>query len=366
MKSVVSDSPVALLALNARRQVVYWNPAAEKLLGRSASEALGRVVRVSATDGCDVLAVLVERVLVQGQHFCDVMFHLAAADQPVPVLACASPLHDSTGEVSGVVMTLATWPISQSTGSVGDDAYIQMLHGSRLNTLGRMASGLAHEINQPLSAIGMAIEGGLRMMCSGQDVSKMPLYEALRIASMEAQRAREILRRFRNFARKRKSRKTRVRIERLVLQSLELARVDPRFQQVRVDWKPPRRLPAVRADSVQIQQVLLNLLRNALDAMEHHATAERVLTIDARPTNGAMVEVSVADTGRAVPSEEMALLFEPFFTTKPDGMGMGLAVSRMIIDEHGGCLCGQANDTGGMTFRFTLPVAQENDDAVSA
>lgn len=364
--SVVSDSPVAILALNTRRQVIFWNPAAEKLLGHSASEALGRPVRVSATDGCDVSAILAERVLVQGQRFCEVMFHLAAGDPPAPVLACASPLHGSSGEVSGVVMTLVSWPISQSTGPVGDDAYIQMLHGSRLNTLGRMASGLAHEINQPLCAIGMAIEGGLRMMCSGQDIAKMPLYEALRIASMEAQRAREILRRFRNFARKRKSRKTRVRIERLIPQSLDLARVDPRFQQVTVDWKAPGHLPAVRADSVQIQQVLLNLLRNAMDAMEHHATAERVLIIDARPTNGAMVEVRVADTGRAVPSDEVALLFEPFFTTKPDGMGMGLAVSRMIIDEHGGYLCGQANDQGGMTFRFTLPLAQENDDDASA
>ena len=363
--SMLSDAPFAFFALNDRRGVIFWNPAAERLLCRKASEVIGRTVQIPACDGRDVLAVMADGVLARCERSSEEIFRLDSKASSIVVRACAWPMRNTSHQVTGVVVALMERLDPQQPDGATPTAYLHMLRTSRLTTLGQMASGLVHEINQPICAIGMAIEGGLRMLRSGQDLATMPLDEALTIASMETHRAREILRRFGDFARARKNRKANIRIERVIRDTLELARIDPEFQQVSVIWEPPRDLPAVRADSVQIQQVLLNLIRNSVDSMAMRDPEERVLTIEAHPIADAMVEVCVSDTGRAVPPEELALLFEPFYTTKPHGMGMGLAVSRMIIDAHGGHLQGRPNGRNGMTFCFTLPYAQEScDDAI--
>jgi two-component system, LuxR family, sensor kinase FixL len=136
-----------------------------------------------------------------------------------------------------------------------------------------------------------------------------------------------------------------------------LVRPDAERRLVRLDVETDPTLPAVRGDRVQLQQVLINLLLNALDAVGDNPPARRLVTLRAR-TLGATVELSVSDTGQGIPANQILRVFEPFFTSKPNGLGMGLAISHDIAKEHGGQLWAENNATGGATFTFSLPVTE--------
>ena len=132
------------------------------------------------------------------------------------------------------------------------------------------------------------------------------------------------------------------------------------MRRVRLAVETDPALPPVHGDRVQLQQVLLNLLLNAMDALDDNPPARRLVTVRARPA-GATVEVAVSDTGHGIPADKLLRVFEPFFTSKPNGLGMGLAISRSIIEAHGGRLWAENNEAGGATFTFTLPVAEGGD-----
>jgi len=362
-EAVMSACPLAVVVMGPDRRVLLWNPAAERLFGRVSDAVLGRVACVEAADGRDVLTELAERVLSDdcGATCCE-DFLLAVDGRHDRVRVWAAPFDDGVRRVSGVILLASE--LAEKNLPPGC-RFLESLYGSRARTVGLMARGLVHEINQPLSVIGMALEGCLRMLRSESNETCPPWEHALQVALAETRRAREIVRRFRDFTQRKPADKVPLRVAEVIRQSLELARVDPRFDSVAVQYHPAEDLPPVLADTVQIQQVLLNLIRNALDAMEQHPASRRRLSLSARLTEQGQVEVAVADTGRAVPEHELAVMFEPFFTTKKEGMGMGLAISRFIVDGHGGCLYAEANDEGGMTFRFTLPVAEELEDGRS-
>ena len=230
----------------------------------------------------------------------------------------------------------------------------RLTHVARLSTMGEMATSLAHEVNQPLTAIASYAQASLRMLGSPAGADATELREALTQITAQALRAGEVIRRLRGFVKNRAARTETLDLNRLVEDLRLLAEPDARLNDVRLVLDLAPALAPVAGDPIQIQQVLLNLVRNAIDTTLEQRTAPREITVRTRSDPDG-VEVAVVDHGTGVPAAIADQLFNAFFTTKPGGTGLGLAISRSIIRAHRGKLTHGPTPGGGTTFSFTLP-----------
>lgn len=234
----------------------------------------------------------------------------------------------------------------------------ELVHVSRLTAMGEMASSLAHELNQPLSAITSYLRGASTLLKSEQ-ADKARIREALDRSADQALRAGDVIKRLREFVAKGETEQTIEDPATLLEEAAALALVGAREQGVRVSLRCERNLADVVVDKIQIQQVALNLIRNAIEAME--TTSRRELTIGVSEQNG-FAFFFVADTGTGIATEIAEQLFQPFVTSKANGMGVGLSICRTIIEAHGGRIAARANDGGGTVFEFTLPFTEPEAD----
>jgi len=231
----------------------------------------------------------------------------------------------------------------------------QLAHYSRLSTLGEMTSGLAHELNQPLCAIANYAKGSLRLMKSGSWDSH-ELLDAMEGMADQAERAGEIIRHIRDLVRKRESHRTTINVSDVVAEAIGLVQAEARLKGIKIrQVKSGENISPVLADPIQIEQILVNLLRNGFEAMADTAEDKRRITVEVSAAEDG-VAVAVSDTGKGVPHEIVHKVFESFFTTKPEGLGMGLSISRSIIEAHGGRISILGNSAAGATFKFTLPL----------
>jgi len=238
----------------------------------------------------------------------------------------------------------------------------ELAHMARLSTLNELASGLAHELNQPLYAILGSAEVCTRL-AREQNGDSSPLLPPLKEVADQAERAGQIVRRMRDFVRRREPERTRVGVNHIVREAASLLQAEARRRGVSMRLElAPETGPQVEADVIQVEQVLLNLAKNGMDAMEQTPAEQRHLIIRVQTTDNQEVEVAVCDRGQGVPAGDQGRVFNPFFTTKPSGLGLGLSLSRSIIDGHGGRLWLTPNPVQGATFHFTLPVARGGDD----
>lgn len=228
-------------------------------------------------------------------------------------------------------------------------------HFARLSTMGEMAAGLAHEINQPLTAIATFSQAATRMLARPEGIEREDLSEALDQITAQALRAGEVIRRLRAFVKNREVRHERVDCRRVVEDSRLLLEADARSNNVQLRLQVADSLPPITADPVQLQQVLINLVRNAIEASIDVPGAHREVVVSAKLDGAGMVEVAVADHGHGLSPEAAERLFHPFFTTKPSGTGLGLVISSSIIRAHHGRLAYRSTPGGGCTFFFTLP-----------
>jgi two-component system sensor kinase FixL len=228
---------------------------------------------------------------------------------------------------------------------------------ARVNELGEMASTLAHELNQPLSAIANYVQGCRRMLERLDDEYASRLRGALEETARQALRAGDIIRHLREFVTRGDTERRPEDVKRLIEEAGALALVGSRERGIKSVFAFGPEDDVVIADRVQIQQVLINLLRNAMEAMRDSET--RTLTVTTRHAEDDRLAVSVADTGPGIADDIAPQLFQPFVTSKPNGMGVGLSISRRIIESHGGELTVQRNEAGGATFTFTLPLMTE-------
>jgi signal transduction histidine kinase len=229
----------------------------------------------------------------------------------------------------------------------------EMAHLLRVSAMGEMAAQLAHELTQPLGAIAN-YAAGCRRRLEATPGQPAELIGAVDRIGREALRAGEIIRRLRGFVRKAEPRRAPVDVNALVREVAELVDGEARERGVAIDLSLQPALPDVDADAVEIEQVLINLARNALEAMQESPGDTPTLTVATRLQDAALVEVIVRDTGPGL-ANGTEVIFEPFHTTKPNGLGMGLAISRTIVESHGGTLAALPNPIRGATFRFTLP-----------
>ncbi|MFZ0789751.1 MAG: PhnD/SsuA/transferrin family substrate-binding protein [Chromatiaceae bacterium] len=276
-----------------------------------------------------------------------------------PVEYSSNPIRDERGATVGTVVVFRDVTERKQAEDQVRQHQSDLAHVARLSTLGEMASGIAHELNQPLTAIATNARACVRMLESGRNSSEQCSDVMERIAA-QAERAGEVIRQIRYFVRKEPP-VIRPTLLRLMLDTVT-GLVRPETQRARVELvidQPPREV-WVMAQEIQIEQVLLNLARNAIEAMANLPGLRR-LTLSARPVQDGHIELAVTDTGPGLTPEIRERVFEPFVTTKSQGMGLGLSISAGIVEAHGSELSVQSEPGAGACFRFTLPMAPEND-----
>lgn len=279
-----------------------------------------------------------------------------------PVLIFEAPLVDGGGAHTGWMSAVLDVSAQRRVEELSRQQQERLQATARLATVGEMASLLSHELNQPLAAIASYAAGSINLLKDGgtdADAVEMLQQAAQRIAE-QAERAGRVIKSVHDFVRRREQAREAVRVDVLFDAVMPLVRLQARKSGTRIELDLPDPPPRVVCDRTMVEQVLLNLTRNGIQAMETQTALEaRLLTLGVRQTHERWVEFSVTDRGRGIADEVAGRLFTPFFTTRSEGMGLGLSLCRTVIEQHGGALdfenLGGRSDGGGTVFRFTLP-----------
>ncbi|WP_119355064.1 ATP-binding protein [Azohydromonas sediminis] len=280
-----------------------------------------------------------------------------------PVMIYEAPLVDGSGRHTGWMSAVLDMSAQRRVEDLSRQQQERLQAAARLATVGEMASLLGHELNQPLAAIASYASGSLNLLEHPDDETPGLLRQALARIAEQAERAGRVIKSVHDFVRRREQAHEPVRADQLLDAVLPLVRLQARKSGTRVDVELPQPAPRVRCDRTMIEQVLLNLTRNGIQAMEHDTPpAQRVLTLRVHAAQGRRVAFSVTDAGPGIAPDVAARLFTPFFTTRREGMGLGLSLCRTVIEQHGGALDfdtrteADAGGSTGTTFRFTLPL----------
>jgi len=355
-KSMEDSLHTGMRAIDMAGRVVYVNPAFCRMVGYQAGELLGRTAplpywppeeqeRIAAAlsqahgDGAPPTGIELRLQRQGGERFDALLFE--------------APLVDADGRQTGWMGSMLDITERKEARERARQQEEKLQATARLVTMGEMASALAHELNQPLSAIASYTTGCQNLLEAG-NASPAELRTALDKTAQQAQRAGHIIRRVHEFVRKHDPTRSPVHINGAVEEAVGFAEAEARKRQVRLWLELDGGDPVLQADPVLLQQVLLNLIRNGMDAMAATPLPERDLRVATARASGA-VTVSVADRGCGIAPEVAQQMFSPFFTTKPGGMGMGLHICRSIMETHGGRVWAEPNPGGGTTFSFSLP-----------
>jgi C4-dicarboxylate-specific signal transduction histidine kinase len=240
----------------------------------------------------------------------------------------------------------------------------ELAHVTRLSSMSEMGSALAHELNQPLASILSYSQACLRLSAV-ESCDMAELRAALERVAKNAERAGDIMRHIQDFVRKDVSRRTSVDVNYLVREVRGLANMEARQSDIELTLDLDEDISPIEVDAIQLQQVILNLFRNAMDSINAGPSGKRSVLTETIRRSGDAVEIAISDTGSGIAPEIAESLFEPFVTTKENGMGIGLSISRSIIEAHGGRLSVSPNSDGGATFRITLPATIESAASVT-
>ena len=350
----------AIFVRDADGVIKYWNRGAEELYGWTAAEAVGSVSHLLLrTVSAQPIKDLTARVLDTGRWDGELQ-HTKRDGTQVAVASRWSLQRSEPGRPPAILETNSDVSEEKRAKDALRRSESDLAHVNRVTTLGEMSTSIAHEVSQPIAAIVTNAGAGLRWL--GADPANIEeTRQALGRIVKDGDRASQVISRIRSLARKVPPRKDRLNINELIVEVIALARGEAERSRVSVRTSLAGGLPAVTADRVQIQQVLLNLIVNAIEAMsEATGGGRREISISsARDGEGAIL-VSVRDSGPGIDPEQARLLFNAFYTTKPGGIGMGLAICRSIIEAHDGKLWTEPSPAPGAEFRFSLPIDQRD------
>ena len=360
-KALLDAAVDAIIVIDHRGRIETFNAAAEVIFGFSAQEVLGENVSLLMPEP------------YRSEHDSYIRNYLETGNARIIGLGREAQGKRKSGAVFPIDLSVGEIPTDEQPKFVGIVRDIterkrsevevhqtreRLAQFGRLSTLGEMAASLAHELNQPLTAIATYTEACQRLIESGHSDDD-EILATLKKCDAQAQRAGDVIRRLRQFVQKRELGRQEVSCEELIRDLAALAEVDARNNGIPLTIDVAEGLPKIMVDAVQIQQVILNLIRNGIDAMMNMDHYDEGISVSVSKFENNQVKLVVTDHGSGITKEADEKIFQPFFTTKPSGMGLGLAICRSIIESHGGVLSFTKNPSGGTTFYFTLPVISE-------
>ncbi len=352
----------AMIVIDDRGRITTFNKAAERMFGYAAADAIGRNVSILMGEPDS------------SQHDAHIERYKATGEARIIGIGREVQARRANGEI---------FPIALSVGEakdVGGRRFVGILrdlsseraaeqqtrslearlaHVGRFNLMGEMAAGIAHEINQPLSAIATYAQAAKRIMDHAQP-NMATLREICTKIDDQARRAGQVIENLRKFIRKQEIKTQSLDVNRIVRDVLNLIEADAHAEGIPVRIEAAEGLPTVRADAVQLQQVLLNLTRNSVDAMRGGLAKDRGIIVTTQRNERGGVRITVTDHGHGVSRQLGDNIFHPFVTTKREGLGVGLAISRTIVQSYDGSLTYTDNPVGGAIFSIDLPADKEN------
>jgi two-component system, LuxR family, sensor kinase FixL len=356
---IVESSDDAILSKTLDGVITSWNAAATRIFGYSADEAIG--AHISLLIPPDRMAEEAEIIsqMKAGhtiKHYETVRRHKNGAE--ILVSLSVSPIRDSAGKIVGASKIARDITENRQTEGRLQMVQAELAHVARLNAMGQMSAALAHELNQPLTAITNYINASQRMLEDPQLTPQIVTNarNAMEKAGAQTMRAGTIIRRLRDFVEKREMARRTEDLNLVVEDSMALALVGAADSSLTHDLALPSAPLPVMIDRVQIQQVLINLIRNSAEALA--GTTDGKITISAGMKDTGTTWLLVSDNGPGLPAEVRARLFQPFVTTKEKGMGIGLTICQSIIEAHGGSIHAVSEEAKGTAFRIELPADQ--------
>jgi len=355
LQSVLDTIPDAMIVIDAQGLIQSFSATAVRQFGYAADEVIGRNISLLMPSP------------YREQHDAYLARYLATGERRiigVGRLVVGQRKNGSTFPMELAVGEMRAGPRRFFTGFVRDlterqetqkrlqDLQSELIFMGRFTALGEMASTLAHELNQPLTAATLYLNGARRLLDGGRTEDRAQMRTAIEEAAAQIMRAGQIIKRLREFVARGDSERLKENLPKLIEEACALALVGARETGVHVSFAFDPRAQFVLADKVQVQQVLLNLVRNAIEAMQDRPVRE--LSISAQRLDEEMVRVDVADTGTGIEPEIAKNLFQPFVTSKKTGMGVGLSISRTIVEAHGGHIWAEPRAGGGTVFHMTL------------
>ncbi|HSC70097.1 MAG TPA: PAS domain S-box protein [Candidatus Methylomirabilis sp.] len=354
LAAVVESSHDAIFSLGPNLEITSWNPGAERLFGYTAAEVKGQPVWfLVPRESREGTTRVLERVK-GGEAIAREDVGCRKDGTRIEVSISSAPIRNATGAIVGVATTIRDVTDRRRAEGEADRLRRELAHMSRVTMMGELTASLAHELNQPLTAIVSNASAGERFLAAPVP----PLGEVAEIladVAADAQRAGEVIRRLRSLLKNDTTRFLPLDLNEVIREVVALTQTDALIRHHPIELVLAPALPLVRGDRVQLQQVLLNLVLNGMEAMEAQPPAARRLRIQTLRA-GPAVRVAVQDRGPGLPPDKLETVFDAFFTTKAQGMGMGLAISRSILEAHGGRIWAENNPEQGATFWFSLPV----------
>jgi len=361
LRSIVETDPDAIIAIDERGAIESFSAAAERLFGYREPEVIGRnVSMLMPSPYRENHDRYLERYMATGERRIIGIGRVVTGQRKD---SSTFPMELAVGEMRSGDRRSFTGFVRDLTERQRSERRLhemqqELLHVSRLSTMGQMASTMAHELNQPLTAAGNYVNASRRLLIGGKPEHRDRIMESMGKAVEQTERAGQIIRRLRGFIGGGEPQRKPEDLNQTVEEACALALVGAKYREVQFRLDLAADLPPVLIDRVQIQQVVLNLVRNAVEAMD--SAERRNLSVTTEKGPPGWVKVSVADTGPGLDKEVEAKLFQPFVTSKASGMGLGLSICRTIVEGHGGELGLLASGGQGSVFAFTLPIVPED------
>jgi PAS domain S-box-containing protein len=335
----------------------YWNRGAEELYGWSAEEAIGHVSHELMCSDFPIPLRAITRILERDGKWEGEIVHTKRDGNTVLVASRWSIQRDQHGRPAAVLETNNDVTAARRAEEDLRQAQSNLAHVNRVSTLGEMTASIAHEVSQPIAAMVASAGAGQRWLAAGNIEE---VQQSLARISKDGHRASEVISRIRALSMKRPPRKEQVNINEAIREVLALVRDQAEHNRTELRTELGPDLPPISVDRIQIQQVLLNLVVNALEAMGANSEAHREVLVCSRGNGSGGIEVVVQDTGPGLDDAQTAQVFDAFYTTKSNGIGMGLAICRSIIEAHDGSLWVTQNEPRGAAFQFSLPSIAPN------
>jgi PAS domain S-box-containing protein len=357
LSHAVEHSPVSVVITDLRGSIVYVNRKFCEVSGYSVGESIGNNPRIlkSGETGPELYRELWACIAGGGTWRGE--FHNRKKNGEFYwESSVISPLLDGAGKVThyiGLKEDITERKIAEMETA---ELRNELTHVTRVAAVGELAASLAHELNQPLAAI-IANTDAAEILAGRPEPDLTEIQSILDDIRRDGMRAGETIHRMRAFLQRRENEVQPVDVEDLVRESVKFVSMDAAVRKITLEFRCEPDMRMGLGDRIQLQQVLLNLIVNGMDAMSDMPEGARRLTVNARQVSTGLIEISVTDRGHGILPDQLAQVFEPFFTTKRSGLGMGLAISRTIVEAHGGRLGLENNPSGGATARFTIPIA---------